>query len=60
MFVTVLLLPLLSFVSILLFGSYIGTYGSMLLSCVNISGAFVTSILSFWYLSHDCAMYVDI
>jgi proton-translocating NADH-quinone oxidoreductase chain L len=32
----------------------------MFLSCANILGALTTSVLSFWYLSHDYAMYVDL
>ena len=59
MFLTALLLPLLSFCSILLSGAYLGTFGSMLISCANIFGALVASALSFWYLSHDSTSFLD-
>lgn len=60
MFIIVLLLPLISFVSILLFGSYIGTFGSMLIACCNLVLAFLTSSILFWSFSHEFALYVDL
>ena len=53
MFSLVLLLPLISFVSIIVFGSYIGTYGSIIISCTNFLLNFLTAILSFFYISND-------
>jgi len=60
MFLIVLLLPLISFTSILLFGSYIGTFGSMFIACCNLIFACCTSTVLFLTLSHDFAMYVDL
>lgn len=56
MFSLVLLFPLITFISILFFGSYIGTYGSIFISCVNLILAFLTSILTYWLSSHDLSL----
>lgn len=60
MFSLILLLPLISFVSIIIFGSYIGTYGSMIVSCTNLLLSFLTAILSFFYVSHDFVFSINL
>lgn len=60
MFSLILLLPLISFVSIIIFGSYIGTYGSMIVSCTNLLISFLTAILSFFFISHDYVFSINL
>lgn len=49
----ILILPIISFLSIISFGSYIGTFGSLIISCTNLVLAFIFSIILFWNNSHD-------
>jgi len=56
----ILLLPLLSFLSIILFGSFIGTYGSILISCLNLFLSFVLSIYLFFSNSHDLTLITNL
>lgn len=60
MFSLILLFPLISFISILLFGSYIGTYGSIFISCTNLLLAFIASLITYWLFSHDYTMYANV
>jgi hypothetical protein len=58
--IIVLVFPLLSFVSIASFGRFIGVYGSMFLTVVNIAIALVCSIVLFVRVSFDSALYVEL
>jgi hypothetical protein len=56
----VLALPLFSFLTIASSGRYIGVYGSMFLSVVNICAAFVISIALFFLVSFESGLYVEL
>jgi proton-translocating NADH-quinone oxidoreductase chain L len=56
----VLILPLLSFLSIAFCGSFIGTFGSMFVSCINIILAWIFSIFFFYYISNDIILVADV
>lgn len=60
MFSITLVLPLISALTIGLFGSYIGTFGSLFFSCMNLILALVMSLVSFWSVSHEVSLYVDL
>lgn len=56
----VLVFPLFSFLTIASFGRYLGVYGSMLLSVINMCSALATSILLFFFVSFDTALCVEL
>jgi hypothetical protein len=56
----VLVFPLFSFLAIASFGRYLGVYGSMLLSVINMCSALAISILLFFFVSFDTALYVEL
>lgn len=56
----VLVFPLFSFLIIASFGRNLGVYGSMLLSVVNICSAFLISILLFFTVSFNTAVYAEL
>lgn len=49
----ILLLPFISFISIIMFGSFIGTFGSIIISCLNLFISFLFSIYFFIEYSHS-------
>lgn len=56
----VLAFPLFSFLLIIGFGRYLGVYGSMLLSVLNMCTALLVSILLFFAVSFDTAIYIEL
>ena len=56
----VLVFPLFSFLTIVGFGRHLGVYGSMLLSVFNMCGAFLVSILLFFVVSFNGAIYIEL
>lgn len=56
----VLVFPLFSFLIIASFGRYLGVYGSMLLSVINMCSALLISILLFFVVSFDTAVYMEL
>jgi NADH:ubiquinone oxidoreductase subunit 5 (subunit L)/multisubunit Na+/H+ antiporter MnhA subunit len=60
MFSIVLILPFISTITILFFGAYIGTVGSMFISCVNLVFALVASIIGLYFESLHASSYVDL
>ena len=56
----VLILPLISFIIIASSGRYIGVYGSMLLSVINMWCAFFTAHVLFFFVSFDAAVYIEL
>jgi hypothetical protein len=56
----VLTFPLFSFLTIASFGRYLGVYGSMLLSVINMCSALLISILLFFSISFDAAVYLEL
>lgn len=56
----VLVFPLFSFLIIASFGRYLGVYGSMILSVVNMCSALLISILLFFTVSFDTAIYIEL
>ena len=60
MFVIVLILPLLSASLLVLFGSYIGTFGSLIISCINLFLAFCFSVILFLTQSYDFLFFVNL
>lgn len=60
MFDLVLILPLFSSITILLFGGLVGTVGSMTISCVNMFLSFVLSWSLFFYSSFDHSYFSDL
>lgn len=56
----VLIFPLFSFLTIASFGRYLGVYGSMLLSVINMCSALLISILLFFVVSFDTAVYMEL
>ena len=50
-FSLIIILPLLSFILLLIRGSSVGTYGSMIISTINIWASFLLSVLIFWKYS---------
>ena len=60
MFITILLLPLISFLLIIMFGRFFGVYGSMIISCVNLFCSLIIAQLLFFYESHSFVTYIDL
>jgi NADH-ubiquinone oxidoreductase chain 5 len=58
--ILVMLFPLLSFVIIGCFGRFLGVYGSMVLSVINICNALLFSVLLFIKISFDSAVYLEL
>jgi len=56
----ILIFPLLSFAIICISGRYLGVYGSMLLSVINMGCALLCSITLFLSVSFNTAMYVEL
>jgi len=56
----VLFLPLCSFLIIASSGRYLGVYGSMVLSVLNITTALIISIALFFNVSFDASIYVPL
>jgi len=56
----VLIFPLLSFIIVGIYGRYLGVYGSMLLSVINIGCALLCSIILFISLSFSTAIYIEL
>ena len=56
----VLLFPLFSFLTIASFGRYLGVYGSMLLSVANIVSSLLVSVVLFFTVSFDGAVYFEL
>jgi len=59
-FLITLLFPLCSFLIISGFGRYLGVYGSMVFSVMNIWLSFFISIFLFIFISFDSALYVQL
>jgi len=55
----ILLLPLLSFCSVILFGQRIGTYGSMIIAVTNMFLALLSAVILFIVISFDSIFYVE-
>lgn len=60
MLTIVIFLPLLTFVLLIFFGSYIGTIGSLVISCGNIFLSLGLALLSFYFISHSYCLTVDL
>src|SRR4051812_39518064 len=60
MFVAIIFLPLLTFITILGFGSVIGTFGSAIVSCVNMLLASVISAIMFYQNAGSNIIIVDL
>ena len=60
LFNLILLLPLLSFITISLFGRFIGIYGSMFLSVINIVLSFIFSIILLNVISFEFSYFIEL
>jgi len=60
MFIVVLILPLLSACLLVFFGSYIGVFGSLIISCLNLFLAFCCSVILFFTKSYEVLFYVNL
>jgi proton-translocating NADH-quinone oxidoreductase chain L len=60
MFSTISVLPLISAIFIVLFGSWIGTIGCLILSCTNLFTAWILSLSYFWGSSYMWTYYADV
>lgn len=58
--VLVMLFPLLSFIIIGGFGRFLGVYGSMVLSVINMCSTLLFSLLLFINISFDSAVYLEL
>jgi hypothetical protein len=56
----VLLMPLFSFLTIASSGRFLGVYGSMLLSVLNICCALIVSLFLFFNVSFDTSLYIEL
>ena len=56
----ILFLPLFSFLTIASSGRFLGVYGSMLLSVVNMGCSLLVSVLLFFNVSFDTSLYVEL
>lgn len=52
--------PLFSFITIAGFGRYLGVYGSMVLSVINMCSALAISMILFFCVSFDTALYIEL
>jgi hypothetical protein len=60
MFILILALPLASALILIFWGSYIGTYGSLVFSCANLLLAFIFSIGLFLNITHDFTVFINL